>query len=843
MNEKIIMNEKNNNEGPREFSSFRHLKRLVIYLKDNISAISATLQFYTSDKYWLPQRSIFRENRYRRIVELEEKKKDFEEKKKTGVSLDEELKRELDLQIRQGIFQDFCDDIRIFPKEIKKLPCIRDFIIPLVRKSLLGKGFSLVYNQLQNIFQKFEASPEFYYYHPRNWLPPRMFLDPLMILRCIGYFYIFTLNLYGKYILEKDLYFNEIKDTTAYAATPEGSMTLMTPFLAKNISEEEFYHDHDINPLGDHFRWIQTAMYFMRCVRYQKGPIHKLYPIRWKFKDHEPGFPNSTHWYETFATFEPLPQLQELGINGTQDKLVRLLITFLTNNNVDSIIPSIKEYQTAKTEYSNFSNNLAWENMIEKAGKIRNYYKLVYKASIKKIPAFHAVTIIHWPTRRNWISAEVLQGEFGKYPQFSYTPSFIRAGYNTTSRTVQLTRAFLKGVVKRYPHVHSKMFSSLKSYFENGNIPNYSIWKRVVITYVETGNLTEWKENKYLNDEQNQWLIDDYKDGYYDYHYEPGFNFQCIARGLMAGFSTQHDRFLRHKFEEQTWNSNTFDDRKEQIYEWVDNWNKFRIRYTNLRRCPVYGSSDRCKEVSVMLNYGIGLPLIGIFLTCFSMINWYQFKDSNMRNFKISKIEQFWTFLCGSYYYRILFLTVRAYRTVVREDNRSSYWASIPDFVGEASLRMAVTLYITTTKNEFLPACKVGFFLSFFYYWASIYGHWFENTGRNGLWGEFTNLIKANQLEFPEPWIFRYHWEPLLYHILLAIGLHFHTIHGRNSIGWYGWIVYLVYARNQWIWNLVICDFVIPSIRYVWYKLRILLAGDIIVSFGYYWFTRWFMMS
>ena len=64
-----------------ELSIFRKLKMSIIYIKEKVKSVYTTFRFYTSDKYWFPRRAIFRENRYTRILKLEEQKKNLTKKK------------------------------------------------------------------------------------------------------------------------------------------------------------------------------------------------------------------------------------------------------------------------------------------------------------------------------------------------------------------------------------------------------------------------------------------------------------------------------------------------------------------------------------------------------------------------------------------------------------------------------------------------------------------------------------------------------------------------------------------------------------------------------------------
>lgn len=158
------------------------------------------------------------------------------------------------------------------------------------------------------------------------------------------------------------------------------------------------------------------------------------------------------------------------------------------------------------------------------------------------------------------------------------------------------------------------------------------------------------------------------------------------------------------------------------------------------------------------------------------MIEWFPSTDKAEFGPNDARFHTYWSFLAGFFYWVLLARTAKGYRFFSNESRNSTMLASIPDYVGEASFRISLVIWLTLVWDNFFFPVLIG--------WLAI--------------SVFQVLAEfETDLRCSEPSDLRCRWEPLVYDLVLVGATHFYTIHGRDSVGWYAILGFFIYSRVQ----------------------------------------------
>jgi len=207
------------------------------------------------------------------------------------------------------------------------------------------------------------------------------------------------------------------------------------------------------------------------------------------------------------------------------------------------------------------------------------------------------------------------------------------------------------------------------------------------------------------------------------------------------------------------------------------------------------------------------------------MVNWNSFKDAELRNTWIPNLELYWSLGCAFFYQVFLVQTARQYRSEVNEFLYSSFWAWLPEYAGEASVRLALMISATISTRNFFYSSVVGYSLWHLYttyleyMWKDILEtkgvkkrpfmrSYCDETNRYPDYPVFKNCGDY----YYEPWFLRDLWEGMFYTLQVALAAHFHTIEGRDSIVWYLGLVHWIFIKQADFWPYMYYEIILPLI-------------------------------
>jgi len=178
-----------------------------------------------------------------------------------------------------------------------------------------------------------------------------------------------------------------------------------------------------------------------------------------------------------------------------------------------------------------------------------------------------------------------------------------------------------------------------------------------------------------------------------------------------------------------------------------------------------------------IFRYGIGFSFLGAATTFFPMIQGFPSTDEARFGPNDTPFHTQWPFLAGFFYW-VFFLarTAKGYRFLSTESRNSTILARIPDYVGEASFRISLVIWLTLVWDNFFFPVLIG---------------------RLAISGFQDLVLYETDLRCTEPSDLRCRWGPLVYDLVLVGATHFYTIHGRDSVGWYAIHGFFIYSRVQ----------------------------------------------
>jgi len=310
-------------------------------------------------------------------------------------------------------------------------------------------------------------------------------------------------------------------------------------------------------------------------------------------------------------------------------------------------------------------------------------------------------------------------------------------------------------------------------------------------------------------------------------------------------------RYNKYKIKENETNTEELKWKAEEYKKKKQENKEFIAKNKGRKHCPAFGSPGRCEELFNMIRYNILSSIIGAVSTFYAMVNWNNFKDPELRNTWIPNMEFYWSLGCAFFYYIFLVKTARDYRSEVNETLYSTYFGWLPEYAGEASVRLALMICATVSTRNFFYSSIVGFSLWFLYVshldslWQSIkktnpdvlkYKRHFMKGCDDKKKNPDYPVYKNCDDQFFEPWFLRECLEQFFYSIQLVISAHFNSIEGRDSIFWYIGLVQWVFIAQQHFWGHVYYEIFLPFMP-ISYKLlgfiSTILFYDIKISFSF----------
>jgi len=812
--QKNKLDNENFSNQPTHSVKVKFKKSFLIFWQKFQDVISKAYSYITLDNYTTLE---YQETRFFQWAKIEilEKLKNY-----NGNTTDESCltffsKSFYSSEMRKMIYRNWKEDLSKFLQNLKNI-CKESFVIKFyIDHSILYRmaewSYRMIYPWLIQLF----IIPKLSF---SSWHS----VDPLVVFRGLIYVAISSFNLYGYIITKHELSFDDVQQVTTFMKDSGNLDLLFQVFWGNNMDFDTYcehvdYFLHNLGKMGagkgrdqgdkdtDQNRMLDGVIMYLKKIQppiqfrtkniYDLGKNSNRTLFEPAFNGSEPGFPSITHWYETLAKLYGFPSLRRLGISDHNTRVVWHLVNYITKNPIG--------FETFYWDYST---------------EAYQTYRVNHTAT-----QLFRFSNFSYPVHSTPLRSQL--------PVFIESMATFVAGPHTNrdTETSELLKAHkaMHTLLVRFPGEFQPLECEvLRSLFTNFTIPSINRWYTIVDQALRMPNKDVMKYSRWCKfplvpslkttlvhpDQITEVLTMPIKELYTNGKFSPdrfphGWSRRSQKDFIHSAFSTVKTRYWKYKIVELNDNINSFDDRMEKLEEFLKSIFKARAR-THNRVCPVYGSAKRCEEVLVILRYGIVLPLIGACTLFFQRSPWYTGKSADVYTTCNWRLESGWALGCMLFYHFILTRTAKGYRFFFNESRQSSFFASIPDFVGEASFRAALVILTTIVKNELLFPAILGVFL--------------ETLGRFHAMAETT-------LEFPEPAQFRER-ETLVYNVFLAISSHFYTIYGRGSIAWYFWLGYLIFYRTIDPWHDILDFWILPSYRRLFPICYKFVAWDVICT-------------
>lgn len=829
------------------------LEKNINHVNSTISALfDVFLQKTSKIRYlcssWLfsgekvfPKWHHYRIERNKPIDEIEHAKIEFEGKTKHTTFKNQETLHKLEIGQRKIMLIQLKEDlVYTWNRCWANIPGKKQ-ISYVLSESLTLKLCKIIIQGGKTIFTVVNSSCFSYKFHGSASFFKDSLFDPLMIFRALCYFviiglHLFALNATGTKLLFKDLNYDKPLNKTQENYIEK----LKTVYNPTNLSREEYSRQYRDSPgIDAKQEWIPFVNFVLAhvnaFVKLEEKQNTEHFIKTGLFDGHKqknPHLINITHWYNTFqglTSIVTLPRLSELGIYPHEEELIWMVLYWIlgienpTRRYLERklCIPTDRSFRLSQV------SNLTKEPINKKQDKEQQ-------------------------ERQLWNQTIAVMYTFNR----SYDDY-----YGAGSATIHcaggdihgLTRKFrnliprFKNFTSGFPHLWSNL-GELKNEFLSMDPPSRIVWVHIVIHGLQHGNFLSWEKDKHRYNastysKEDMRLIDSLhvfnptnpvrlmsemdkgKKGYDSsarvitiwvgkfFTLQRAIYNRNIIRSISYLFSNFEERYNTYKVAEKRENEESATSRANWLKQIIKDNQTFLSHNKDRKMCPVYGSPGRCEEILNMIRYNILFAIIGGGSTLFAMLNWYNFKDSELRSSKIHNYEFRWALFCAAFYQLFLVNTAQSYRFEVREDRLNSFWGSLPDYVGEASIRLLLIICATICKRNFFYSILSGFMLRFA---QEIYAE-----------------VWQYAVDGPEPWLLRGIWEHFIYDILLYTSFHFHSIEGRDSIAWFLTFFYFIFMKHSDCWGDILIRGIFPVIRKKLITVIKMISWDILISFSY----------
>lgn len=383
-------------------------------------------------------------------------------------------------------------------------------------------------------------------------------------------------------------------------------------------------------------------------------------------KQKNPHLINITHWYNTFQRLHSivkLPKLSELGIDPHEEELIWMVLYWILGIGNQShrylerklCIPTDRSFRLSQV------SNLTKEPIDKKQDKEQQERQLWNQ------------TIAIWYTF-NRLYDEI-------YGAGSAPIHCAGGDIHGLTRKFRYLLPRIDNFTSQFPHLWG-VLGELKNEFLSMDPPSRLVWRHIVIHGLQHGNFSSWEKDKHrytpstyskedtrlvdslnifnpINPVRLMSEMDKSKKGYNSsarvitvrvgkfFTLQRAIYNREIIRSISFLFSSFEERYIAYKIAEKRENEESAPWRANRLKQRIKDNQTFLSQNKDRKMCPVYGSPGRCEEILNMIRYNILLAIIGGSSTLFAMLNWYNFKDSELRSSKIHNYEFRWAlFLC-----------------------------------------------------------------------------------------------------------------------------------------------------------------------------------------------------